>query len=59
VKQAAIEDYAASRLQGDEAFMSILTLIADTRHLLVQRRKQLGQQELSAPEQPDRLADAA
>jgi hypothetical protein len=41
IKQAAIEDYAAHRLQGDEAFMSILTLIADTRHLLAQRRELL------------------
>jgi len=60
IKRAAIEDYAARRLEGDEAFMSILTLIADTRHLLVQRRKQLGLQSADCPPaQSRRLADAA
>lgn len=60
IKRAAIEDYAARRLEGDEAFMSILTLVADTRHLLVQRRKQLGQQTMDCPPvQSRRLADAA
>ena len=38
--------------------MSILTLTADTRHLLVQRRKQLCQ-EITMPARPSRLSDAA
>lgn len=61
IKRAAIEDYAAKRLEGDEAFMSILTLIADMRHLLLQKRKQLGQQTIDCPpvQQSRRLADAA
>jgi TRAP-type uncharacterized transport system substrate-binding protein len=59
VKQAAIDDYARRRLQGDEAFIGILTLIADARHLLAQRRDQLGQVEICLPEEPRRLADAA
>ena len=60
IKQAAIEDYATRRLQGDEAFISILTLIADARHLLVQRRKQIGQQEQRLPVRATtHLADAA
>jgi FMN phosphatase YigB (HAD superfamily) len=42
IKQAAIEDYAKGRLDGDEALVGILTLVADTRHLLAQRRKQLA-----------------
>jgi len=42
IKQAAIEDYANGRLDGDEALVGILTLVADTRHLLAQRRKQLA-----------------
>jgi hypothetical protein len=41
VKQAAIEDYTAGKMQGDEALVGILTLVADTRHLLAMRRKQL------------------
>lgn len=59
VKQAAIEDYAASRLHGDEAFMSILTLVADTRQLLAQKRKQLAQRDACPPNMTARLADAA
>ncbi|MEX2092638.1 MAG: hypothetical protein WD971_08165, partial [Pirellulales bacterium] len=58
IKQAAIEDYAEGRFTGDDALVSILTLIADTRHLLVQRRKQLCQ-ENSVPARSSRLADAA
>ena len=42
IKQAAIEDYANGRLDGDEALVGILTLVADTRHLLAQRRTLLG-----------------
>lgn len=48
VKHAAIDDYAAGRLDGDEALVGILTLIADTRHLLALRRKQLGESEHGA-----------
>jgi TRAP-type uncharacterized transport system substrate-binding protein len=59
IKQTAIEDYATKRLQGDEAFMSILTLISDTRHLLLQRRHQLEQQMDRLPMQSGRLAEAA
>jgi hypothetical protein len=58
VKQAAIEDYANGRFQGDDALVSILTLIADTRHLLVQRRKQYCQ-EVVLPARANRYADAA
>jgi TRAP-type uncharacterized transport system substrate-binding protein len=58
VKQAAIEDYAEGRFQGDDALVSILTLIADTRHLLVQRRKQMCL-EITATARPSRLAEAA
>jgi TRAP-type uncharacterized transport system substrate-binding protein len=59
VKQAAIDDYAHRRLQGDEAFVGILTLVADARHLLAQRRGQLIQAELCPPDVPPRLANAA
>jgi hypothetical protein len=59
VKKAAIEDYAAGRLDGDEALVSILTLVADTRHLLVHRRRQLGEVELCASPRTSHLADAA
>jgi TRAP-type uncharacterized transport system substrate-binding protein len=41
IKQAAIEDFAKGRFQSDEALLSILTMTADTRHLLALRRKQL------------------
>lgn len=47
VKQAAIEDYTAGRLEGDEALLGILALVADTRHLLAQRRKKLHAAESS------------
>ena len=59
VKQTAIEDYTAGRLDGEQALVTILTLITDTRHLLTQRRKQLGQQESAVPPRPNRFADAA
>jgi len=58
IKQTAIEDFAQGRLEGDQALVSILTLVADTRHLLVQRRKQLGQ-EASANSRSGRLSNAA
>ena len=54
IKQAAIDDYAAGRFQGDDALMSILTLMADTRHLLVQRRKQVCVMEAASPARPNR-----
>jgi TRAP-type uncharacterized transport system substrate-binding protein len=59
VKQAAIDDYSKRRLQGDEAFIGILTLIADARHLLAVRRQQLRQEELCLPAPAPQLADAA
>jgi TRAP-type uncharacterized transport system substrate-binding protein len=58
IKQAAIEDYAGGRLENDEALVGILTLIADTRHVLSQRRKQLSL-EAAAPARPGRLSEAA
>lgn len=57
VKKAAIDDYAAGRLEGDEALVSILTLVADTRHLLVQRRKQLNM--ISSTAKVNQRAEAA
>jgi hypothetical protein len=59
VKQAAIDDYAHRRLVGDEALVGILTLVADTRHLLVQRRRQLDHEESHASTGTNRLANAA
>jgi hypothetical protein len=59
VKQAAIDDYAHRRLVGDEALVGILTLIADTRHLLTQRHRQLDHDEAHTPLGPNRLANAA
>lgn len=58
IKQTAIEDYSNGRLPGEDALMSILTLTADTRHLLVQRRKQLCQ-ESTVRARGSRYADAA
>ncbi len=58
IKQAAIDDYSHGRLNNDEALVSILTLVADTRHMLVQRRKQLGP-DTKEKAQPNRLAEAA
>jgi hypothetical protein len=59
IKQAAIDDYGRGRLQGNDALMSILTLVADTRHLLVQRRKQVCVLEAAVPVRSNRLAEAA
>ena len=59
VKQAAIDDYAHRRLVGDEALVGILTLIADTRHLLTQRRRQLDHDESRSSTSASRLANAA
>jgi hypothetical protein len=56
VKQAAIDDYAHRRLVGDEALVGILTLVADTRHLLGQRRRQLDHDEAHAAVGPNRMA---
>jgi hypothetical protein len=50
IKQAAIEDYARGRFEEHEALVTILTLVADTRHLLVQRRKQLCIEEVQLHE---------
>lgn len=48
IKQAAIEDYANGRLDGDDALVGILTLVSDTRHLLAQRRKLLADPSVAA-----------
>jgi hypothetical protein len=58
IKQTAIEDYASGRLQGEDALMSILTLTADTRHLLVQRRKQVCQ-DMSSTTRASHYLEAA
>jgi hypothetical protein len=58
LKQAAIEDYSQGRLESEEALLSILTLISDTRNLLVQRRAQLDREITSLP-RSSRLIDAA
>ena len=59
VKQTAIDDYSHHRITREEAVVSILTMVADTRQLLVQRRRQLDREEECAPMRPNRLADAA
>jgi hypothetical protein len=59
VKQTAIDDYAHHRITREEALVSILTLVADTRHLLVQRRRQLDHAGIHALDSPTRLANAA
>jgi hypothetical protein len=41
LKQTVVEDYARGRLAGDDALIGILTLIADTRNLLVQTHARL------------------
>jgi TRAP-type uncharacterized transport system substrate-binding protein len=55
IKQAAIEDFAKGRFQSDEALLSILTMTADTRHLLALRRKQLCMEDshLHGPRGPE------
>jgi TRAP-type uncharacterized transport system substrate-binding protein len=69
IKQAAIEDFAKGRFQSDEALLSILTMVADTRHLLALRRKQLcfedgrldetRRPEVAIPPRPGRMLEAA
>jgi hypothetical protein len=59
VKQTAIDDYSHHRITREEALVSILTTVADTRHLLVQRRRQIDRDEACAPVRPSRLAEAA
>jgi TRAP-type uncharacterized transport system substrate-binding protein len=59
VKQTAIDDYAHHRITREEALVSILTLVADTRHLLTQRRRQLDQVEIRTLDSAGRLASAA
>jgi TRAP-type uncharacterized transport system substrate-binding protein len=59
VKQTAIDDYSHHRITREEAVVSILTMVADTRQLLVQRRRQLDREEECAPMRPNRLAEAA
>jgi len=58
IKQAAIEDYARGRLEKDEALVGILTLVSDTRHLLMQRRNEVCHQSAGAG-RASRLIDAA
>ncbi len=41
LKQTVVDDYSRGRLKGDDALVSILTLIADTRNLLVQTHARL------------------
>lgn len=57
IKQTAIDDYARGRLENDEALVGILMLVSDTRHLLVQRRKQFCHESTAA--RHGRLIDAA
>jgi TRAP-type uncharacterized transport system substrate-binding protein len=59
VKQTAIDDYSHHRITREEALVSILTMVADTRHLLVQRRRQIDREEACVPVRPNRLVDAA
>lgn len=59
IKQTAIDDFADGRLEGDQALVSILTLVADTRHLLVQRRKQLCQEASAGEQRFGRRSEAA
>ena len=59
IKQTAIEDYANGRLDGDDALVGILTLVADTRHLLAQRRTLLGAHSHVAAAPPALLREAA
>jgi TRAP-type uncharacterized transport system substrate-binding protein len=58
IKQAAIDDYSQGRMDNDEAMVSILTLVADARNMLTQRRKQLGAAPTDSA-RPRPLADAA
>lgn len=58
IKQAAIDDYSRGRLEKDEAMVGILTLVSDTRHLLIQRRKEICHQSAGAG-RASRLIDAA
>jgi TRAP-type uncharacterized transport system substrate-binding protein len=59
VKQTAIDDYAHHRITREEALVSILTLVADTRHLLIQRRRQLDHGDFRTVDSTGRLASAA
>lgn len=58
IKQTAIEDYARGRLEKDEALVGILTLVSDTRHLLMQRRNEVCHQSGGAG-RASRLTEAA
>lgn len=59
IKQAAIEDYARGRLEKDEALVGILTLVSDTRHLLMQRRNEVCHHQSAGAGRASRLIDAA
>jgi TRAP-type uncharacterized transport system substrate-binding protein len=41
IKQSVVEDFARGRLVGDEALLGILTMLADTRNLLVQTSQRI------------------
>jgi len=58
IKQTAIDDYARGRLEKDEALVGILMLVSDTRHLLIQRRKEACHLSASAG-RASRLVEAA
>ena len=57
LKQTVVEDYARGRLAGDDALIGILTLIADTRNLLVQSSARLGRSNIAL--RADSYSDAA
>jgi TRAP-type uncharacterized transport system substrate-binding protein len=57
LKQTVVEDYARGRLAGDDALIGILTLIADTRNLLIQSGQRQTRPNLSVI--PDRYSKAA
>jgi hypothetical protein len=59
IKQAAIEDYARGRLEKDEALVGILTLVSDTRHLLMQRRNEVCHHQSAGAGRASRLVEAA
>jgi hypothetical protein len=57
LKQTVVDDYSRGRLTNDDALVSILTLIADTRNLLIQTHARLCRSNPSSAH--DDLLDAA
>jgi hypothetical protein len=47
IKQAVVEDYARGRLAGDDTLLGILTMLADTRHLLAETSQRLRRTHLA------------